>query len=135
MADNKFPETIGALFEGIDKLVTSKTVVGEAVQVGNAMIVPLVDVSCGMAAGTFDKDHKNKKAGGMNTKISPSAVLVIQDGVTKLVSVKHQDPISKIIDVAPDLVNRFASGKNLFVSKEAADKAEEMAEELADKED
>lgn len=132
MADNKFPETVGALFEGIDRLVTSKTVVGDAVQVGDAMIVPLVDVSCGMAAGSFAKDSKDNKAGGMSTKISPTAVLVIHNGVTKLVSVKHQDPISKIIDMAPDLMHRAKDGKNLFVSKEAKEKAEEMAEELAE---
>ena len=53
MADNQFASTIGALFQGMDEFVTTKTVVGEPVTVGDAIILPLVDVTCGMAAGAF----------------------------------------------------------------------------------
>ena len=91
MADNHFSSTIDALFRGLDQFVTTKTVVGEALKVDDAIILPLVDVSCGMAAGAFDDKGKNKNngAGGMSAKISPSAVLVIQNGATRLVSVKN----------------------------------------------
>ena len=51
MEDNQFASTIGALFQGMDEFVTTKTVVGEPVTVGDAIILPLVDVTCGMAAG------------------------------------------------------------------------------------
>lgn len=36
MADNQFASTIGALFQGMDEFVTTKTVVGEPVTVGDA---------------------------------------------------------------------------------------------------
>ena len=58
------------------------------------------------------------------------AILVIQDGVTKLVNIKHQDAMTKIIDMVPDIVNRFTGGKK-DISEEAIAKAEEMAEEYA----
>ena len=45
MADNQFASTIGALFQGMDEFVTTKTVVGEPVTVGDAIILPLVDVT------------------------------------------------------------------------------------------
>lgn len=67
----------------------------------------------------------------MSAKMSPSAVLVIQNGVTKLVNVKHQDAVTKVIDMVPDLVNRFMGGKNAVVSEEAVQKAEAMAQEYA----
>ncbi len=38
-------------FQGMDEFVTTKTVVGEPVTVGDAIILPLVDVTCGMAGG------------------------------------------------------------------------------------
>ena len=41
MADNQFASTIGALFQGMDEFVTTKTVVGEPVTVGDAIILPL----------------------------------------------------------------------------------------------
>ena len=57
MADNQFASTIGALFQGMDEFVTTKTVVGEPVTVGDAIILPLVDVTCGMAAGAFEREE------------------------------------------------------------------------------
>ena len=49
----------------------------------------------------------------MSAKMSPSAVLVIQNGVTKLVNVKNQDAITKILDMVPDLADKF-TGYKLF---------------------
>ena len=49
MAENQFTSTIETLFKGMDQFVTTKTVVGEPVQVGETIIVPLIDVTCGMA--------------------------------------------------------------------------------------
>ena len=130
MADNQFASTVDALFKGMDHFVTTKTVVGEAVKIDNTIILPLVDVSCGMAAGAFNQSSKNNGAGGMSAKMTPSAILVIQDGVTRLVNIKHQDAMTKMIDMVPDIVNRFTSGKK-EISEEAIAKAEEMAEEFA----
>ena len=47
----------------------------------------------------------------MGGRISPSAVIVIQDGRTKLVNIKNQDTITKILDMIPDVVDRFTSEK------------------------
>ena len=72
-------------------------------------MLPLVDVSFGVAAGAFsdESSKKNNGGGGMGGKIQPSAVLVIQNGQTKLVNVKNQDSMTKILDMVPDLVNKF----------------------------
>ena len=104
MADNQFSSTVEALFKGMDNFVTTKTVVGEAVKIDDTIILPLVDVTCAMAAGAFSQPSKNNGAGGMSAKMSPSAILVIQNGVTKLVNIKHQDAVTKIIDMVPDFV-------------------------------
>lgn len=124
MAENQFPSTVDALFRGMDNFITTKTVVGEPVKIdANTTIIPLVDVSCGMAAGSFAQSAKTNGGGGLSAKMSPSAILVIQNGMTKLINIKHQDAMTKIIDMVPDLMNRFM-GKD--VSPEAMEKAEEM---------
>ena len=118
MADNQFSSTVEALFKGMDNFVTTKTVVGEAVKIDDTIILPLVDVTCAMAAGAFSQPSKNNGAGGMSAKMSPSAILVIQNGVTKLVNIKHQDAVTKIIDMVPDFVNRFVGGKDDVITEE-----------------
>ncbi len=132
MADSskQMTTSIDALFSGIDNLVTTKTVVGDAVRVDGAIILPLMDVSCGMAAGAFDANAKNRGVGGMSAKLSPCAILVIQNGSTRLINIKNQNTVNKILDMVPDLVNRFTSGKVSIggpISEEAVKAAEEMA--------
>ena len=126
MADNYFTSTVEALFKGMDTFVTTKTVVGEAVKLDDTIILPLVDVTCGMAAGSFAENSKQKGAGGMNAKMSPSAILIIQNGVTKLVNIKQQDAMTKILDMVPDFVNKFTGGSH-DISPDALKVAEEMA--------
>ena len=111
MADNNFNTTVESLFKGMDSFISSKTVVGDAVHIGDTIILPLVDVSFGVAAGAFSKEKQNSGAGGMGGKIMPSAVLVIQNGTTKLVNIKNQDGVTKILDMVPDIVNRFTASK------------------------
>ena len=109
--ENNFKSTVKALFEGMDSVVSSKTVVGDAIHINGTIILPLVDVSFGIGAGSFLADKKEKGMGGMGGRISPSAVIVIQDGRTKLVNIKNQDTITKILDMIPDVVDRFTSEK------------------------
>lgn len=117
MADQNFKNTVEALFEGMDGVVSSKTVVGDAIHVGDTILVPLVDVSFALGAGAFSGDKKEKGTGGMGGKISPTAVLVIKDGKTRLVNVKNQDTISKILELIPDVVDKFTTPKEEKVSE------------------
>ena len=108
--ENNFKDTVNSLFKGMDAFISAKTVVGEAIHVGDTIILPLVDVSFGVGAGAFESDKKNNGGGGMTGKLTPSAVLVIQNGTTKLVNVKNQDGLTKVLDMVPDFVDPFASG-------------------------
>lgn len=130
MTDNSFQTTVESLFKGMDSFITTKTVVGDAVHIGDTIILPLVDVSFGVGAGAFVQDKKNNGGGGMGGKIMPSAVLVIQNGTTKLVNIKNQDGVTKLLDMVPDFVNKFTSRKKVeeaFVAPETDPAAKEEA--------
>lgn len=104
---NNFDATVSSLFKGMDSFLSAKTVVGDAVHVNDTIILPLCDVNFGVGAGVFADDKKNNAGGGMGAKMSPSAVLVIQNGTTKLVNIKNQDTVTKILDMVPDVVDRI----------------------------
>ena len=133
MAENKndFNETVASLFKGMDSFLSAKTVVGEAVHVNDTIILPLVDVSFGVGAGAFAGDKKNNAGGGMGGKMSPSAVLVIQNGATKLVNIKNQDTVTKILDMVPDVVDRI-TGK--FGNVDMDDDIDEAISDVTDEE-
>lgn len=136
MADNNFNSTVESLFKGMDSFISTKTVVGDAVHIGDTILLPLVDVSFGVGAGAFAQDKKNNAGGGMGGKITPSAVLVIQNGTTKLVNIKNQDGVTKILDMVPDFVNKFTSknGVAADASVNAADEVDADAKKAAGKE-
>ena len=110
-SENNFQSTVESLFKGMDSFITTKTVVGDAITVGDTILLPLVDVSFGVGAGAFSGDKKNNGGGGMGGKISPSAVLVISNGVTKLVNIRNQYCLTKILDIVSDFLNKFSEGK------------------------
>ena len=118
MAENNFKTTVEALFKVMDGVVSSKTVIGEAIHIDDTIILPLVDVSFAIGAGSFSGDKKDKGAGGIGGKMTPSAVLVIRDGMTRLVNIKNQDTMTKILDMVPELVNRFTDKKEENVTEE-----------------
>ncbi|MCF0122075.1 MAG: sporulation protein [Lachnospiraceae bacterium] len=105
--NNNFQSTVESLFKGMDSFFTTKTVVGDAIYISENILLPLVDVSFGIAAGAFEKNTKHNSGGGMGAKITPNAILVINKNGIKLVNVKNQDAITKILDIIPDIAEKF----------------------------
>lgn len=123
MSDNNFNGVINSMMQGMEKFLSSKTVVGEPTQIGDTIIVPLVDVTFGVGAGASKNDKKDGGAGGMTGKMSPSAVLVIKNGQVRLVNIKNQDTINKIVDMVPDLLDRIMNKDDMPADKEVVDVA------------
>lgn len=124
MAESSFNGVVTSLLSGMDGFLSTKTVVGEATQIGDTILVPFVDVSFGVGAGTFRGEKKDNGAGGLTGKMSPSSVLVIQNGTTRLINIKNQDALTKILDMVPDIVSKVTAKKaQTITDDEAVDSA------------
>lgn len=130
--NNNFRSTVESLFKGMDSFISSKTVVGDAIHIGDTIILPLVDVSFGVGAGAFTKEKGSNAGGGLGGRIQPSAVLVIQNGSIRLVNVKNQDGITKILDMVPDFVDKFTKKHTDTVSEEVKEEAGKSMNDLLD---
>jgi len=106
-------ENLKMLFAKMEDFVSTKTVVGEPIVIGDTTVVPLVDVSVGMATGvSASKEDEAKKgkdggAGGMGAKMTPSACLVVTGGTVQLVSLKNQEGTNKLIDMIPGILDKL----------------------------
>ena len=125
---NQFQGVVESLLKGMDTVLSTKTVVGEATRIGDTIILPLVDVSFGVGAGAGSNGTKNSAsgAGGLGGKMTPSAVLVIREGAVKLVNIKNQDAVTKVLDMVPDLIEKFTKPK--AKEEEASVKEEEISD-------
>lgn len=117
---NKCEGIVETLLKGMDTALSTKTVVGQPMEIGDVIIVPLVDVSFAFGASSSIKEEggKNHAGGGLGGKMSPNAVLVIKNGTAKMVTVKGQDTVGKIIDMIPEIVDKFTAKKDGEMSDE-----------------
>ena len=104
MDQNNFGEVISSLFKGMDAMLASKTVFGQPTKVGDTVLVPL----------------GNSGTGGFGEKMTPNAILIIRNGQTKLGHVRNQDVLTKVLDLIPDMVDRFAPDQRGMMSDDDA---------------
>lgn len=129
---NSTNENLQLLFSKMNEFVKSETVVGEPIVMGDVTLIPMIDVSFGMATGiTTSKEEespknkgKNGGAGGLGAKMSPSAVIVVTNGTAQLISLKTQESTNKLIDMIPGVLSKLNLG-GLFKKKEEAPEAED----------
>ncbi len=97
------------LLEKLENLIATKSVVGETINVDGVLIIPFIDVSFGVGGGTVDSTEKKEvtAGGGAGAKLSPAAVLVVNGGNVQLVNIKNQDSLNKLIDMVPNILNKF----------------------------
>lgn len=122
---NNTGNNLEILMNKIEDFVSSKTVVGEAVKVGDVTLIPLVDVSVGVGAGGAEN---GAGGGALGAKITPSAVIAISNGSVQLVNIKNQDAVSKLIDMAPGIAAKLNFG-SAFGKKDAEETKETVFEE------
>jgi len=128
----EFSSNIANMFEQLEGFVSTKTVVGEPITVGDTTLIPFVDVSFGtggLSSGVDNNTEKMKKVvgsgGGLGAKISPSAILVITNDNVQLVNIKQQDSVNKLIDLIPSITSKFDFGALLGKKKKDEEESEE----------
>ncbi|MBO7364054.1 MAG: GerW family sporulation protein [Lachnospiraceae bacterium] len=107
MSDLK--DSVKSLLEGLEGFASSKLVVGQPFKVNDCTIFPLNDVQIGVGVTGTKRDTRG---GGMGAKMSPSAVLIIQnDGAAKIINIKNQDSFSRVLDMIPEVVDKVTGKK------------------------
>lgn len=123
---SSFNNNLDTLFSKMENFVSTKTVVGETIQIGDVTILPLIEVSVGVGAGgTEGEKGEEKGVGGLGAKIIPSAVLVISNGNVQLINIKNQDAINKLIDMAPGITSKLNFSSMFSKKKEETEKPKE----------
>ncbi len=109
-------EQLGNVLQNLQGILNTKSVVGEPTKFGDTIIIPLVDISFGIGAGSSNGVDGTKNGttggGGGGAKVQPIAILVINNGNVQLVNVRESDGINKLIDMVPGILSKFNFGDN-----------------------
>ena len=107
-------ELMKEVVEQLEKLITTKTIVGEPITVAGKTVVPISKVSFGFGSGGGEGRRDEKSgfggAGAGGAKIEPVAFLVISEDEVKLLSATGKGiDIGKIVEAVPEVMDKLKS--------------------------
>jgi uncharacterized spore protein YtfJ len=106
-------EVIKTALDQIQYIAKTETVIGEPISAGNVTLIPVSKISIGFAAGGNDAEDKKAASGagtGGGVAITPLAFISITGDRVQVHPINRMDPsLSKIIDLAPDLIKKVAA--------------------------
>jgi len=107
-------ELMKEVVEQLEKLITTKTIVGEPITVAGKTVVPISKVSFGFGSGGGEGRRDEKSgfggAGAGGAKIEPVAFLVISEDEVKLLSATGKGiDIGKIVEAVPEVMDKIKS--------------------------
>ena len=127
LKDDGIGITIDALFKGLEGIASSKTVIGEPICLDDVKLIPLIEVTAGLASGALARNARQNGAGAMSAKVTPIALLILQNGRLKLVNVKNQDIWNRLLDMILDAVDKITGN---IIPRRTEEEAEERLNDM-----
>ena len=95
------------------QIVKAETVVGEPIEIGGTVVVPVSRISFGFGAGGgADKSDGGGSGTGGGASVEPLAFVVIRDGKAQILPVQEKEgSIKGLLDLAPDLLAKVKTLK------------------------
>ncbi len=111
-SENSFLNT---LFERLEQLLHTETVVGAPLHVGRITIIPLISVSLGVG-GREGGDRKNTNGrscdyGGAGCTISPHTLLVIKNEEVNVIPLTDKGSMERIVEMLPEIISTVGCSK------------------------
>lgn len=108
------------------QIVKAETVVGEPIDVGGTVVVPVSRISFGFGAGGGgDKSEGGGSGTGGGASVEPLAFVVIRDGKAQILPIREREgSVKGLLDLAPDLLSKVKA----FMEKRDRKQAEAEAD-------
>ena len=124
--DNSYiKNNLETIFERFKEMIKVETVVGEAVHIGDAILVPFVDVTFGFGSGGMNgktETGRQSAGGGGGAKLEPAAILVIKGDRVEMFSIKKDgyqaSAFEKLIAMAPEIIEKMKKDKYIYIKAE-----------------
>ena len=130
-------EIIKTALDRMQYIAKTETVIGEPIVAGEVTLIPVSRISIGFAAGGAGKDDKSSGTGtGGGIAITPVAFIVVTGEKVQVQPVTQSDPLmSKILSLAPDVINNVTKYLKKKGKKETKGKKGHASADEAEKND
>ena len=135
MDNSNIKNNLEQIFESFREMIKVETVVGQAVHIGDAILVPFVDVTFGFGTGGLNgktDSGRDSIGSGGGARLEPAAILVIKGDRVEMFSIKkggyQASAFEKLIAMAPEIIDKMKKDKYIYIHDDAEDGSPEKEE-------
>lgn len=135
MDNSNIKNNLEQIFESFREMIKVETVVGQAVHIGDAILVPFVDVTFGFGTGGLNGKTDNGRdsiGSGGGARLEPAAILVIKGDRVEMFSIKkggyQASAFEKLIAMAPEIIDKMKKDKYIYIHDDVEDESPEKEE-------
>lgn len=128
MDNSNIKNNLEQIFESFREMIKVETVVGQAVHIGDAILVPFVDVTFGFGTGGLNgktDNGRNSIGSGGGARLEPAAILVIKGDRVEMFSIKKDgyqaSAFEKLIAMAPEIIDKMKKDKYIYIHDDEDD--------------
>jgi uncharacterized spore protein YtfJ len=134
--------TIKEIAGELEKIATTKTVVGEPITAAGKTIIPISKITMGFGAGGGEGKKETESGygggGGAGAKIEPVAFIMISEEEAKIFRISEKNDVGSILsslpDVVPDLMEKLKGMKDKYKKEETPEDKELREREIRERE-
>ena len=126
MDNSNIKNNLEQIFESFREMIKVETVVGQAVHIGDAILVPFVDVTFGFGSGGLNgktDNGSNSIGSGGGARLEPAAILDIKGDRVEMFSIKkggyQASAFEKLIAMAPEIIDKMKKDKYIYIHDDA----------------
>lgn len=98
---------VEAIIDKVIQNMSTKTVIGEPMQIGSLTLIPIINVSFGFGGGGGgDTEGGTGTGGGGGARMKVAGVLVIQGDDVRFVQTGAGGALDRLVDAIPDLLEK-----------------------------
>ena len=101
-------ETIKEIAGELERIASTKTVVGDPITAADKTIIPISKISMGFGAGGGEGKREKESGygggGGAGAKIEPIAFIVVSKEDTRIFRVSEKSDVGKFLEAVPEIV-------------------------------
>ncbi len=121
--------TVKTLLEELRQISKTETVVGKEIKSGETTIIPVSQIKIGIAGGSVKPAAKESEGIGGGASITPIAFIVVNGSRVQLLPMSEKStPLSKAIEIIPEILEKFISSKDQTEKESSEDGNEEQKE-------
>ncbi|AYK14631.1 MAG: GerW family sporulation protein [Methanosarcina flavescens] len=122
-------DTIREIASELEKIATTKTVVGDPITAAGKTIIPISKISMGFGAGGGEGKRDSESGygggGGAGAKIEPVAFIMLSEEEARIFRISERGDAGSLISSIPDLVPEIMDKLKGMRGKKKEEKAEE----------